>query len=129
LQGKMSSTIEGSSGDVGDKEIKTAINDLTGQSDLVGHDIHTHPLKKDSYGSVTSIGLPKPSGTDMDNIFKSGNQPSVILGYREVSTGPSANTTGGTPKLDYIRSVGFYNSKGLIHPGVNISLSDLRNAV
>ncbi|HKG08731.1 MAG TPA: RHS repeat-associated core domain-containing protein [Pedobacter sp.] len=129
LQGKMSSTIEGSSGDVGDKEIKTAINDLKGQGDLVGHDVHTHPLKKDSYGSVTSIGLPKPSGTDMDNIFKSGNQPSVVLGYREVSTGPSANTIGGPPKVDYIRSVGFYNSKGLIHPGVNISLSDLRNAV
>ncbi len=128
-QGKISTTVEGQSGDVNSKQIATAVSDLKSQGDVVGHDDHTHPLEKDANGNVTAVGLPVPSETDKTNVFTSGNQPSVVLGYDQVVTPPSSNTIGGTSTVNFVRSVGFYNSNGSIAPGVTIHLDDLKNAV
>jgi RHS repeat-associated protein len=128
-QGKISTTVEGQTGDVNSKQVSTAVADLKSQGDVVGHDDHTHPLTKDANGNVTAVGLPQPSDTDKSNIFTSGNQPSVALGYDQVVTPPSSNTIGGTSTVDFVRSVGFYNSNGLIAPDVTIHLDVLKNAV
>lgn len=88
-KGKISKIVEGSSGDVDSKQIATAVGDLRKQGDMVGHDDHTHPLVKDENGNVTKVGLPEPSTKDKTDIFKTGNQPSVVLGYDQVITPPS----------------------------------------
>jgi len=126
-QGKVSNTVEGSEGDVKPEQILKAIASLRSQGDLVAHDDHTHPLTKDANGNVTAVGLPEPSETYKSNTI--GTQPSVVLGYEQVVTPPSSNTIGGSSTVNYVRSVGFYDSKGLIHPGVTIHFDDLKSAI
>jgi hypothetical protein len=124
-KGTISVTVEGSEGEIGPQDWLPAINDLKDKGDLVSYDAHTHPLEKDKDGSVTAVGLAQPSGTDIDNTV--GNQPNVVLGYKQQITAPSSNTIGGTSTSSFVRQIGFFNSKGQI--GSSIDFSSYKNAV
>jgi hypothetical protein len=109
--GKSSIIVEGKEKQI-EKEWEPARKDLANQGDTPGYDVHVHPLALDK----GEYGLPKPSDTDMKNIL--GNQPNVVLGYDERTvddSGTSATSSYGKEiKKEYIKQIGFFNSKGNI---------------
>ena len=128
--GKSSKIVEGSAGKVEGAEWNDALRDLNSQGDAQAYDVHTHPLEKNAAGEVVSVGLPQPSGADTDPKNNELNiQPSAVLGYKQVITPPPSGTIGGTPTSTFERQIGFYNTNGSIHPGVEIKFQNFSNAV
>jgi hypothetical protein len=124
--GGTSITVEGDSRNIDDDAWNIAKADLRSKGDLISYDVHTHLLKKDDNGSVIGIGLPRPSETDKNYVV--GNQPSVVLGQKEVIKPLPNGQIGGTPEVEYKPAIGFYNSRGLIN-GSTIEFSDYKRAV
>lgn len=116
--GKASKLVEGKSGEIGTSEWNEAKQDLATKStddSTPAYDVHVHPLHKDKYGEVVSYGLPIPSDTDVKPENNRGyTKPSIILGYTQEKEFTSHSTLGGTPKMEYKRSIGFYTTKGSI---------------
>jgi RHS repeat-associated protein len=131
--GKTSVTVEGSDSEIPNSKWAEARRDIKaqGETETAAYDVHTHPLTKDADGNVTNYGLPEPSDTDTKPQNNRGyTQPSVVLGYEKVETPVPSGTIGGTPKVDFVRSVGVYNpTTGLIHKGVTIKFSDFSDAI
>ena len=74
-------------------------------------------MHKDSEGNVISYGLPKPSDTDTKPDNNVGySKPSIVLGYTQIDKS-DFNTIGGKRNYEYVRSIGYYNTSGLIHKG------------
>lgn len=131
--GKSSKLVEGSTGEIGSAEWREAKKDLADKStdddSTPAYDVHVHPLDKDSSGNVVSYGLPEPSGADVKPENNRGlTEPSIVAGYEEQITPPPSGTIGGTSKREYVRSVGFYTTKGLINTK-KISFKTLKRAI
>ena len=126
--GESSKTVTGTTS----KEIKSAQwreaeKDLTSKGDTKASDAHLHPLEYDKNGTVTMVGTAKPSDTDKAPENLTGNtQPSMVFGFTEEIERLPSNQMGGTPKVDYVPTVGFYNEGGSI---IQIPFSDLKSTV
>lgn len=123
-EGKISKTVEGTEGEVKGGQIAEARRDLIAQGDTYNYDVHTHPNEKNKDGEYTTIGSPKPSGTDMKDT-KAGTV-NVVLGYTQTVTPPPSNQIGGSSTVETHRTVGFYNSSGSI---TTIKFSDFVDAI
>lgn len=128
--GRTSKIIEGTEGKVSEKQMLESQKDLNAQGDAVAYDVHSHPLGKDANGVVVDIGVPEPSDGDKTSqgsgLF---TKPSVILGYKQITTPPPTGTLGGKPNVTYQRQIGFYNSSGSIHKNTEISFSKFKTVV
>ncbi|MBP6977299.1 MAG: RHS repeat-associated core domain-containing protein [Lentimicrobiaceae bacterium] len=115
--GENSKIVEGTEGNIGPKEWADASADLASKGDQPVSDAHIHPLHKDADGNVTSYGLPQPSDADKDPKNNIGySQPSIVGGYTAIDK-TDFNTIGGQRNIEYVRSIGFYNTSGPIHKG------------
>jgi hypothetical protein len=122
-EGKISKTVEGLEGEVTGNQRAEARRDLIAQGDKYDYDAHTHPLEKDKDGNIVNIGTPNPSPEDKSS---SKSTPNIVLGYTQNVIPPPANTFGGSPTVETIRTVGFYNSSGTI---TTIKYSDFVDAI
>jgi RHS repeat-associated protein len=123
-QGHISKTVEGTEGDVKHGLISDAKKDLVAGGDLFLYDVHTHPNTKDEYGNYKDIGTPLPSDADMQGTL--GNTINVVLGYEQKVIPPPSTTIGGTPTVEMVKKVGFYNSAGSI---ITVKFDDFKDAV
>lgn len=124
-KGSVSVMVEGNNSSIEPKDWIPAIEDLKAKNDYVAYDVHTHPKPEYKEGSADVPYNNLPSGTDKDNIV--GSKPNVVLGYDFTTSQPSGQV-GGMPTVKYHRSIGFFNSDGLINPK-SIKFSDFKSAV
>lgn len=122
-EGKISKTVEGAEGEVQNKQIMEARQDLVAQGDLFSYDAHTHPLEKDQNGNIVNVGAPNPSQADMSG---SDTRPNIVLGYTQHVIPPPSGQIGGSGTVETTRTVGFYNASGTI---ITIKFNDFKDAV
>jgi RHS repeat-associated protein len=115
-------------GEVSPKQWAEAKSDLTAKGSTPISDVHLHPNEFDASGNMTGYG--KPEGSPMDVLPQNNRgytEPSVVLGYKpEIQPLPTGQI-GGTPQVNYVPTVGFYDTKN--NPIVTIPFSDLQSAI
>ncbi len=92
------------------------ISELKQAGDLIAYDVHAHTL-----GNEDFYGKAEPSPTDIQNVVTSSGQPSIVLGYEQISPFPNPNMIGGQMPYQFERRIGFYNSNGLIDKPIPFS--------
>ena len=92
------------------------ISELKQAGDLIAYDVHAHTI-----GNEDFYGKAEPSPTDIQNVVTSSGQPSIVLGYEQISPFPNPNMIGGQMPYQFERRIGFYNSNGLIDKPIPFS--------
>jgi len=110
-KGSVTSMVEGTETEISNWE--DAKSELREKGEYADYDVHTHPE-----GTPDKYGKAEPSDTDKNNVIKSGNHPSVVLGYEPSTVPPGPNTIGGEPSVKFVRHIGYFNENGLIAPPV-----------
>ena len=122
-KGTLSRIVEGKSGELNFNDWLPAMKDLVDQGDRVVLDAHGHPLKKDENGNIISVGTPKPSPVDKENVV--GCQPNIVLGYQQQQF-PVHNTFPTQFETKTVRYIGFFNRDQVFSP---IEFSKFRNSI
>ena len=122
-KGTLSRIVEGKSGELSFNDWLPAMKDLVDQGDRVVLDAHGHPLKKDENGNIISVGTPKPSPVDKENVV--GCQPNIVLGYQQQQF-PVHNTFPTQFETKTVRYIGFFNRDQVFSP---IEFSKFRNSI
>jgi len=122
-KGTLSRIVEGKSGELSFNDWLPAMKDLVDQGDRVVLDAHGHPLKKDENGNIISVGTPKPSPVDKENVV--GCQPNIVLGYQQQQF-PVHNTFPTQFETKTIRYIGFFNRNQVFSP---IEFSKFKNSI
>ncbi len=107
VNGTVTSLTCGTENDLSNWDVPMA--ELRAKGEYAAYDVHTHPM-----GDSANYGLALPSPTDIQNVIKSSGQPSVVLGYNEKPPVFKSNMIGGATHPQLERSIGFYNSGGII---------------
>jgi hypothetical protein len=115
-------------GEVSNAQWKDAKSDLTANGSTATSDVHLHPNTYDSSGKMTAYGLPQGSPTDMQPQNNRGyTEPSLVLGYTEQVQSLPSGQLGGTPEVNYVPTVGFYDTQN--NPIITIPFSDLQSGI
>lgn len=114
-KGNFSKTVDGNVGEVTAAQRAEARRDLVEQNDTYEYDVHPHPIERDKDGKVTHVGNPTASEED---ITFSKSKASIVLGYVEnITPAPPSQigTSGASASIEYIKTVGFFNSSGQVN--------------
>lgn len=128
--GKSSKVISGDkAAELSPQNWSEASVDLKNQGDKTPSNDHLHPLKYDDKSNVNNYGVSKASQTDVDNV-QGNTQPSMVMGFTEEIQPLPSGQIGGTPSVEYVPEVGFYDGNTTAGESIiSVKYSDFKDGV